>query len=59
MSDRAFAAFGGTEPTVNDCYKSLTGVMDFNTNDPQTRTINPTAATDMTAGVAGTDCTGN
>lgn len=56
MADGAFAAFGGTAPVAGDCYTSLTGVMDFNTLDPQTRTINPTGATDI---VMGTGCTGN
>lgn len=55
MADGAFAAFGLTPPAVNDCYSSLTGVMDFNTFDPQTRTINPTSASDI---VTGSGCTG-
>lgn len=56
MTDGAFAAYTGAVPAVNDCYVTLTGVMDFNTADPQTRTINPRAIADM---VKGTGCTGN
>ncbi len=46
MADSAFPTFGGTAPVVNDCYASLTGVMDLFT---QTRTVNPRSATDMPA----------
>lgn len=56
MADGALAAFGGTAPVAGDCYTLLTGVMDFNTFDPQTRTINPTGMADM---VKGAGCTGN
>jgi len=56
MTDSAFAAYTGAVPAVNDCYVTLTGVMDFNTSDPQTRTINPTSAADL---VKGAGCTGN
>jgi hypothetical protein len=56
MSDGAFAGFGGTAPVGDDCYTTLTGVMDFNTfNDPQIRTLNPTSTADM---AKGTGCTG-
>ncbi|HEX4417998.1 MAG TPA: hypothetical protein VH165_08875 [Kofleriaceae bacterium] len=53
MTNHALADFGGTEPAVGDCYTTLAGVMDFNTADPQTRTINPTKAADL---VKGTGC---
>jgi len=57
MADGALATFGGTAPTVGDCYSSLTGVMDFNTfNTPQVRTINPTVVADIVKGT--TSCTG-
>lgn len=56
MADGALASFGGTVPSVGDCFATLTGVMDFNTFDPQVRTINPTAVADI---VKGAGCTGN
>ena len=61
MDDEAFAFYGGSKatpnnPAVGTCFTSLTGVMDLDTFDPQVRTINPTAAADMTTG---SGCTGN
>jgi hypothetical protein len=44
MADTAFPTFGGTAPVVNNCYSTLTGVMDLY---QQTRTVNPRSATDM------------
>jgi len=56
MSNHVLADFGGTVPNVGDCYPTLIGIMDFNTSDPQTRTINPRTTDDM---VTGSGCTGN
>jgi hypothetical protein len=56
MANHALADFGAAAPAVDDCYTSLTGVMDFDTLDPQTRTINPTIEGDL---VKGSGCIGN
>jgi hypothetical protein len=51
MADSAFPTFGGAAPVVNDCYLTLTGVMDLFT---QTRTVNPRSAADMPKATTGT-----
>jgi len=50
MTDRAFATFGGNQTRPRDCYATVTGVMDFNTFDPQTRNIKPAQRSDTVQG---------
>ncbi len=56
MDDDVVFKFGGTVPVKGTCYSSITGVMDVDTTN-DVRTFNPRSVADMTAGVAGTDCT--
>jgi hypothetical protein len=55
MADGAFEGYGGSGSgagvtAVGTCYKTLIGVMNLNTYDPQSRQINPRSAADMVVG---------
>nr|HEX4315432.1 hypothetical protein [Kofleriaceae bacterium] len=54
MDDEAFFGYGAGSGTANvpvgTCFKTLTGVMDLDTFDPQLRTINPRGSDDMVSG---------